>query len=125
MIKNYVEFIYAGTFLSESSTEAIGSRNQEIVMPEGAYGYRLFDRVEHTIDGELLVGKGKNYSAWHYKGEVYDAERVEREVPNSSVLLSNMRINGWSKVLKCNQGFIPLRDNDVVIRKEGDMEVKK
>lgn len=115
MIKHYVEYTYAGSFFSENSTEEIVSRNQKITLPCGAYAYRIFDREEVSFGGETLKGSQKNFGPRHVKGDVYDIARVENEVTDNRILLANMRGNGWDRVVKCAQGFIPMYDGDVLI----------
>lgn len=115
MTKHYVEYIYAGSFVSETSTEEIKSRDQEITLPKGAYAYQIFDREEVEQGGEMLKGAPKNYGPRHIKGEVYDLERVKREVPDSRILVRNMECNGWPNVIKCRQGFLPANADDVLL----------
>jgi hypothetical protein len=115
MTKHYVEYTYAGCFCSESSVKEIKSRGQKINLPDGAYAYHIFDREEVVQNGEKLTGKPKNYSPRHIKGEVYNMERVEREVKDNSILLFNMKNNKWRKVIRCRQGFIPIEKGDVFI----------
>ena len=115
MTKHYVEYYYAGLFCSEIGTKKIESRDQKIRLPEGAYAYRIFDQEEIIQKGEKLIGKPKNYSPRHIKGEVYDIERVKREVKDNSILLNNMENNKWRKVIRCFQGFIPMEKGDVFI----------
>lgn len=115
MTKHYVEYIYAGSFVSETGTEEIPSRDQSITLPKGAYAYRIFDREEIEQSGEILKGSPKNYGPRHIKGDVYDLERVKREVSDNQILLSNMQSNGWPNVIKCRQGFIPAEEGDVLL----------
>lgn len=115
MLKHYVEFYFAGAFVSDTSTRQVRSRDEVPVLPRGAYAYRFFDREEAvTNDGEVLVGQPKNRSPMTVFGEEWPLARVEREMPGEATLLANMRGNGWKRVAECRQGFISLADSDVV-----------
>jgi hypothetical protein len=116
MTKHYVQFYYPGLLFSETSQREIKSRKQSIKLPKGSYGYVIFDQEEVAVEGEKLVGKPKNHSARHLKGEIYDLARVKAEIPDSDILQSNMRSNKWDRVLKCGQGFISLDKDDVIIK---------
>lgn len=113
--KHYVRYVIPAAFGADYIIKEIESRDQKIELISIAYGYQLFDRVELDANGEKLLGVERNHSPWHYKGEVYDIERVKREVQNNYSLLSNMRFNEWNRVLACAQGFIPLSDSDIVL----------
>jgi len=115
MTKHYVRFTYAGSFVSEHGDEPIRSRDSKIILPRGAYAWRVFDREEVRHGGEVLKGEPKNFGPRHIVGEVFDVERVRREVPDNDILLSNMKCNRWPKVIRCRQGFIPMEKDDVVI----------
>jgi uncharacterized protein (UPF0128 family) len=101
--------------MSETSEKIIKSRDSKIRLPKGSYGYRLFDREELSRSGELLRGARKNYSPWHYRGELYDINRVKLEVPDNKTLLRNMENNNWNQVLKCSQGFIPFEKGAILL----------
>lgn len=116
MTKHYVEFMYAGSFFSESSLEEIKSRDAKIKMPKGAYSYTIYDREEIKTGKETLTGKLKNPSKIYIIGEVYDIERVKKEVPDSRILVRNMECNKWDKVIKCLQGFVPFTKNHILIK---------
>lgn len=115
MLRHYVEFVYPGIIVSESSSREIESREAPVEMPAGAFGYRFFDRVEQDAGEETLYGKPKNRSAWHYQGEIWTVDRVKAELPNERILISNMRGNGYDRVVKTRSGqFIPLEPEDQV-----------
>lgn len=115
MIIHYIEFVYAGSFLSETIPVRISKREFKDPLPQGAYAYSFFDQEEVEIDGEVLKGPPKNRSVRYIKGDVYDLEQVKAEIPDSRILISNMENNGYDKVVKCSQGFIPLNKTDILI----------
>jgi len=105
----------AAGFFSEPHTVEIPSRDAPVELNGRDYSYRVFDREEVTVDGETLKGAPKNFGPRHIRGDIYDAERVRREVPDNDILLSNMRCTGWTHVIKCAQGFVPMKEGDVII----------
>ena len=115
MVVHYIEFVYPGSFVSTYSSKKIEDRTSKVKLPKGSYGYRFFDREEINQNNEMLKGERKNISHWHFKGEIYDKERVQKEMPNEKILLRNMEGNNLARVLKCHQGFITLDKDDVVI----------
>lgn len=119
MLKHYVEFVYPGIMVSETSEKEIKSRDQKIVLPKGAFGYHFFDREEVTKDGEVLVGKDKNHSGFFYEGRKMSLADVEREEPDQRILISNMRNNNIPFVCRTEYGqAIPMKDGDQIIGKE-------
>jgi len=122
MIKHYVEFFYPGIFIAESDIKNVESRNpSKIKIPNGCYGFHFFDRSEITIENEYhepetLIGKSRNHSGMFYLGKVMTLNEVKREIPDASVLISNMEINNLDKVIKTRCGnFQPFHKMDTVI----------
>lgn len=116
MKKTYVEFYFAGSFMSEISVHEVENRNRPIDIPPNAFGYSFYDREETVIDGEKLTGAIKNRSPMTYFGQAMTLDEVKRNVPNSNILISNMQCNGWDKVVRTKLGnFQPLQENDVVL----------
>lgn len=120
MLKHYVTYWYPGVFVAEDLTKPISERNPKeaaLQASEGAYGFSFHDREETEVDGEVLRGKKKNLSGMYYiNGELFDVERVRKEVPNPRTLVSNMEGNGWAHVVKTRTGwFQPFWDDDELI----------
>ena len=118
MLKQYIEFFYPGSFVSESSTQEVADRTPPAELPKGAYGYRFFARSEVTQDGETLRGQPKDHSSMTYYGEAMTLEEVKALTPSSDyrILVSNMKCNGWGRVVRTIRGqFMPLNDGDVVV----------
>ena len=120
MLKHYVEYLYPGIFLSESSVSEISERDVSMVsIPDNCFGFRFFDRTETVVDGEILTGHRKNISGWYYKGEKMTLEQVKATFGNDHnyrILISNMEGNGVGAVVKTKFGqFMPLNDEDEVI----------
>lgn len=119
-VQTYLEILYPGVMFSETEQKKVLSRDpSKVKIPNKAYGFRFYDRTEiTTADGELLAGQPKNYSGTFYFGKEMTIDDVRREIPNPSTLLSNMRSNGWKKVVKTRLGnFQPLTLEDTVLAK--------
>lgn len=79
---------------------------------------RTQKRWEDGDGGELWLDTG-NSSGYHiYSGEELTVEDVQNlnDGRDYSILLTNMRVNSWHKVVRTRRGnFQPLEPNDVVI----------
>lgn len=120
MLKHYVEYLYPGIIVSETSVSEIPERDVSKVEVSGnCFGFRFFDRTVTVVDGETLTGDRKNVSGWHYKGEKMTLEQVKATFGNDGKhdnLIFNMENNGYAAVVKTKFGqFMPLNDNDTVI----------
>lgn len=113
----YIEFMHPGTFLAEASSRAVPSRELPETIPGRTTGYRFFTRQETEVNGEKLVGQPKEYSGWTYFGTERTAEEVQAlDDDRYRVLRSNVRINGWKRVVQTTYGnWYPLQDEDRVI----------
>jgi len=116
-LKHYVHFFMCPeSSVSENSSKEIEGRDTKIDAPKNSFAYQFFDRQEYVAqDGEVLVGRSRNHSGTHYFGKIMNLEDVQREVPNSHVLRSNMRDNEWDKVVKTRFGDFQLFEKDDVI----------
>ena len=117
--KHYLETYYPGFLVSDTSVEEVDHRDpKRVELDDRAYAFRFFDRtVTTTPDGEALMGKPKNHSGLIFpEGRVMTPEDVERDMPGEKILISNMRCNGYKRVVhtKFGQTF-PLNDEDVVL----------
>ena len=120
MLKHYVEYLYPGIIVSETSVSEIPERDvSKVNISDRCFGFRFFDRTVTVVDGELLTGDRKNVSGWHYQGEKMTLEQVKATNGNDGkydILISNMECNGWSTVVKTKFGqFMPLESDDTVI----------
>lgn len=115
MLKQYIEFIYPGSFMSESSELEVPERKLPAEIPKGIFGYRFFERQVMDVDGEKLTGPKKNYSGRVILGEEISLAQAIASAGENSILVRNMRCNGWSRVAKTRQGHIQLDDTDRVV----------
>jgi len=113
----YIEFLYPGLIFAENSSRPVPRRELPDVIPAQATGYRFFTRTEAEVDGEKLVGQPKDYSSWTYFGTERTAEDVQAlDDDRYRVLKSNVRINGWQRVVQTAYGqWYPLNDGDRVV----------
>lgn len=117
MIRHYIEYFYPGSFVSNTSVERVTTRSRPSNIPNNCFGYRFFDQEEAEVNGEVLEGKRKHYSGMHYFGTELTFDDVCM-LPNTSILQSSMRCNGWKTIVKTTTGnFQPLETNDMVITK--------
>lgn len=117
MLKHFVEFLYPGIIVCETSCEEIAERKPDLVtVPEHAFAYRFFDQEQAVVNDELLTGSRKNYSGTTYFGKVYTLEEVERLFPQYTTLIRNMKCNGYMKVVHTRAGnWQPFTDEDTII----------
>ena len=128
MQKHFVTFYSPGTFTAEQSTREIDSWDvqaaqkmaAEITERHGAipYGFRFSTRSRGPDDLDSTV---TNTSPMHYlphcKVETL-AEIEARNDPTESILRSNMRSNGYDRIVVTTKGWKwaqPLSANDVVL----------
>lgn len=118
----YVEFLYLGALMAESSCEEVSRRDPATVeVPENAYAFRFFDRMETGVeaDGEerMMTSERFNYSPAYYPGgTVYTLASLEREFPDEEILLSNTRCNKWLGAIRTRIGnWQPWKEGDEVL----------
>lgn len=118
MLKHYVEFFFPGAFYSDCNVKEVSERNPELItIPDGAFAYRFFDQTEEvTVNGESIVGERENSSPLTYLGTEYTLEEVKAQFPEYTMLISNMEINGWNRVVKTREGnWYPIQMGEKVI----------
>ena len=117
MLKHYVEFLYPGMFTSETTKEEIAERNEShITLPKNSFGFRFTDREEVKLEnGKVLKGEFENSTGIYYEGRKMNLSQIKKEMPESTILISNMECNHWDNVVvtKFKQVF-PLNEKDIV-----------
>lgn len=114
--KHYVTFYYPGSFFDASETREIAQRGEVGEIPDYAFGYQEWDREESAVEhgGDVLRGEPKNHGPTVYFGRAYTATEIALLEPKRdyTILLSNMRSNGWAQVVRTERGnFKPLTPN--------------
>jgi len=123
-ITTYVKYLSPGTIVAEETIREVTSRDPQLAArkaPAHAFGFTFFDRVIIRAEcGEEMVttrSAERNVSPVHYiDAEVLDAAAVEALPGDHKILLSNMRGNGWDRMVRCRTGwFQPLGERDVLV----------
>lgn len=130
MQKHFVTFYSPGTFVAETTERPINAWDvdaaveiaETITERYGArpYGFRFTTRGRGPDD---LDSKVVANSVFYYLGgKIETLEEVrERNDPKERILLSNMEVNGYKRVIRITRGWSwtqPLDDGDVVLNEE-------
>lgn len=132
MQQHYVKFYSPGTLVAEITAEPIDSwdidkaveMSKQIVERHGATPYAFKFTTRAREDNELDSKQVAESGYYFLGGQVKTLAEVEAEEPGS-ILASNMRGNGWDKVVTTNNSYKwtqPLEPGDVVLEvsyKEG------
>lgn len=124
-VEHFVEYIYPGMFVSEMSVMPIPKRERATLdIPKGAFGFRYFDERVYEAqreDGAKFEQREprENVSPWTYFGDTWTLAHVEtlakQDEKRWHTLLSNMRGNGYARIVRTAAGqCIPLDNHDVV-----------
>jgi hypothetical protein len=108
----YVEYQHPGSFYSEDESRAVDGRDPQRAAadaPDSAFAFAFYEVITAavTVDREKveLRSRARRRSATYYiDGEVLDEHGVASLPGDHQILLSNMRGNGWSFVVKCRTG---------------------
>lgn len=129
MKKHFVHFYSPGTFMAEESVKPIGSWDESKAMKmartiKERYGatpygfvFSTRERGANDLDSKEVKRSGMHYLARMVKVETLE-EIEKRNDPNESILRSNMRINGWDRVVTTVKGWKwtqPLQKNDKIV----------
>lgn len=127
LTKHYVTFYSSGTFVAESTSQEIESwdiaqaqqlattiRERYNAMPFG-FRFTTRERADDDFDSREVARSGMYY----INCNVLTADDIEtRADPADDILLSNMRCNGWDRVVQTKAGWRwtqPLNTDDVVL----------
>jgi len=130
MRKHFVTFYSPGTFVSEETTKPIPSWNVNMAMEmahsikerHGATPY-CFQFTTRSRKDDDLDSKVTSKSCFYWLGgKVETLEEVEaRNDPKESILRSNMRGNGWNKIIINTNSYkftAPLDEDAIVLQWE-------
>ena len=120
MVKHYVEYLYPGNIINQTSVSEIPRRIvKNIKLSDDCIGFRFFDKTETVVDGETLTGKKKNVSGWYYRGEEMTLQQAKescRKNCRAEFLLSSIEDLGYTTIVKTKSGdYLPLKAEDKVI----------
>jgi uncharacterized protein (UPF0128 family) len=120
--KTYVEFLYPGSFFSESSAKEVKTRDvSKLKVPKNAFGFKFFDILSVVVDADgkkvKLTSEQINVSPMHYYGgKIYTVAELKREFPNNDILISNIEGNGYKKAIRCRTGnWQPFEETDIFV----------
>ena len=127
MKKHFVEFMSPGTFVSELTIREVDSWDidtavkmaQSITERHNArpYGFRFFTRERDEGDLDSHISEQSNI--YYLGGRIETREEVEtRNDPEERILLSNMRINNWDRIVVNENSWrftAPLTEHDVIL----------
>jgi hypothetical protein len=121
--KTFVEFAFPGESLHTNSAEEVKSRDvSKVKVPVGAYGFKFFDVIakQARINGRVVETESRRMSespTYFCGGRLYSMKDVRRGIPNGDVLITIMRANDCTKVIKTRAGNICLFDKKDVLLK--------
>lgn len=127
MKKHFVRFYSPGSFTSETTEKEIDSWDIErakelargIKERHGAtpYGFQFFTRERSDADLDSQVSKTSNM--YFLGGRIlYLSEIMQKNDPNDTILISNMKNNGYDRVIENTNSWkitLPLDKDDVVL----------
>lgn len=125
--QHYVTFYSPGTLVHETSTKEIDSWDVQkaremakgVMERHGAtpFAFRFITKGRKTddLDSKEIASSGRYYLG----GKIETVKDIEaRNDPEERILLSNMRGNGWDRVVTTTNGYRvtqPLNEDDVVL----------
>lgn len=128
MKQHFVTFLSPGTLFAESTVKPIDSWDvdtavkmaKDVTERYGAkpYAFRFSTRArsDKDLDSKVI----QTSPTYYLNGTVETLEDIERRNdPKESILLSNMRSNGWNRVVTTQTPYRwtqPLEDGDVVLK---------
>ena len=121
--KTYVEFLYPGSFMSESWTTQVKTRDvSKLKVPKNSFAFKFFDIISVVVEADgkkiELTSEAINESSKHYYGgKLYTVAELKREFPMQRILISNVESNGYKKAIKCRTGnWQPFEKTDVFVK---------
>ena len=127
MEKHFVKFFSPGTLVAEETTKPIESwdvdkaveMSKEIKERHAAIPYGFCFVTRKRKDDELDSKEVARSGVYFLGGEVFTVEDIEkRNDPDEKILLSNMKVNGYDKVVVNTNSWKwtqPLTEKDQVL----------
>lgn len=120
--KTYIEFLYPGPLVSESSTREVRTRDiSNIEVPKNAFGFKFFDVLSAIVNANgnqvELTSKRINVSPMHYYGgKLYTVAELKIAFPNERILIGNIEGNGHKMAIQCRTGnWQSFNDGDIFV----------
>lgn len=127
MKAHFVTFLSPGTFMAEDTTKPIESWDTDAAVKmartvkerHGAVPYGFYFTTRERKDDELDSKVVKRSGVYYLGGKVETlAEIAKRDDPREAILRSNMRINGWDRVVVNDNSYRwtqPLNAEDTIL----------
>jgi hypothetical protein len=120
-VRTFVRYKYPGIIVPEESFREIKQRDPvetAQTAPKGVYAFQFYDVHYATIDGIDMSSAIVNESPTYFiNGEKLSLADVKRDMPDKTILISNMECNHWDHVVRTQMGNItPMDDGDVIVR---------
>ena len=127
VMQHFVTFYSPGTFVAETSTKPIKSWDTKVAC---AMARKIHERHGATPYGFVFTTNGRKKGAldsreikrsctYYLGGQVFTlADVVKRNDPNDKILISNMKGNGYKRIIQNDNSWRwtqPLDDDDIVL----------
>lgn len=127
MKKHFVTFLSPGTFVAEETTKEIDSWdvNKAIEMSKGiverynAIPYGFFFTTRERGESDFDSKETKRSNLYYLGGEILTLEQVKSRYPDKDILISNMEINHYEKIVVNTNSWMcvrPLEKDDVILK---------
>lgn len=116
----YVAYQRPGLFFAEEYVKLVDTRNLQQQVndaPDSAFAFFYFDIVTTVVnvEGERIEtssGRRNISNTYYIDAELLTSEQVAALPGDHSILLSNMRSNGWDPIVRCRTGNFQPFDED-------------
>jgi hypothetical protein len=127
MKKHFVEFYSPGTIVPEITTKAIDSwdiekainMSENIKERHGSTPYGFCFITKERKDNELDSRESKRSNFYYLGGKVLTLDDIKkRNDPKDEILISNMKTNGYKKVIENNNSWkvtLPFSESDIIL----------
>lgn len=106
----YVRFLAPGSFVANDWTKEVRTADPTAIeWPENAYAFTMHERVD-VVDGpEVFKGEVRQIGPMYYHPDSKIETQAEAALNknSTSTLLSNMRCNGWDRIVWSRWGNWP------------------
>ena len=116
--QTFVKFWFQGAFFDEDSSKQVNARDiGALDIPARAYALEFYDIRVTTDNGVVLKSSPLNESSRFFiGGRVMTYDEIVAEMPDSQILIDNMRINRWSRVIRTRTGHLQVfGETDVLL----------
>ena len=109
-MKHFIRIFYPNTPFADWEDIRL-NKGDNFKIPEGAYGYCFFDKVEPKNRRSYF----KNFSCMTYLGKAYDVNEILELFPKEEKIIKELDIRNLDKAVKTHAGWFVLRKGDRAI----------